>query len=87
MDDPGRALTDAAIADAILIGGWLTWRAAGRFVRWFVLLAIDKGLSEPLAAWAFRRGWIAADRLSGDRLPGLPHVLGGDQSPPPPPTP
>ena len=78
MEPTGRVLSEAAIADAVLIGGWLSWRAASRLLRWFVLLAVEKGLSEPLAAWAFRRGWITADQLAGDRLPNLPPALGGD---------
>ena len=31
-----------------------------------------KGIIEPAAGWAGRRGWRALDRLLNDRLPDLP---------------
>ncbi|MEB3275377.1 MAG: hypothetical protein VKM92_00265 [Cyanobacteriota bacterium] len=35
-------------------------------------LAIVKGIVEPVAAAAGRRGWSWLDRVLGDRLPNLP---------------
>lgn len=35
-------------------------------------LAVLKGVIEPIAAAAGRRGWHWLDRLLGDRLPDLP---------------
>jgi membrane glycosyltransferase len=35
-------------------------------------LIVMKGIVEPAAGWAGRRGWDALDRLLHDRLPDLP---------------
>lgn len=34
-------------------------------------LIVMKGIVEPAAGWAGRRGWHALDRLLNDRLPDL----------------
>lgn len=35
-------------------------------------LIVLKGVLEPAAGWAGRRGWHALDQLLNDRLPNLP---------------
>lgn len=58
---PQQLALDAA---AVAAGGLLV-RPAGRFL----LLALQKGLVEPVAAWWFRVGYRWLDRRTGGRLP------------------
>ena len=55
--DDARVIGDVVLA-SLLAGG--------------VRLALIKGIIEPIAAAAGRRGWYWLDQLLGDRLPDLP---------------
>lgn len=62
-DSPAMPMSDAHIIADMLLASIL----AGA-----LRLAVLKGVIEPAAAAAGRRGWSWLDQLLGDRLPDLP---------------
>lgn len=56
----------------ILVGDILVARALGELLFRAGALALNKGLLEPAAAWAWNHGYIRLDQMTGGRLPDPP---------------